>query len=581
MQISEIILTITHLFGGLALFIFGMKIMSDGLQTIAGDKLKNILQLLTKKQIFGLVIGTLISFLIHSSATTTMISSFINAGLLGLGQSMGLIFGANLGTTLSMQIISLDFGKYCYLILAIGFFIYLAAKNIIVKNIGFVLLGFGLLFLGMTIMKHSIVPFHEAGYFENLILLTNASTISGLFWGLLVSTFATAIMQSSGAMIGILFALSMANVFTSFNQVFPLILGAHIGTCVTPILGSIGANADAKRSALAHVLFNVFGAMLAIIMFKFYAWIIPKTSANISRQIANAHTMIQLINCIIFLPFSFLFTKFIRKITAFMGVVRIRKSYLNNDHLETPEQALYSALKEIQRMFAITQEMLRSCMEGILKVNDRYFITVEKNEAVLNTLKSSINQYLSIIAEQNLTRRQTRLVQFNMNATSDVERIGDHIEALTKLIRQKQKRKVWFSKQQMKDILKLYKVNQKILSGTIESLDLKNFQNEDMLQKIIENKENYKKLSSEVKERLNEVIDSGVDDPMTSIYYLKIISVFDKIVKHGETVLIEEMNPKIFIRKEKFHRKTRSAALRAAIREKFKEEDIQEMLGDY
>ncbi|MBN2694646.1 Na/Pi cotransporter family protein [bacterium] len=550
------IFSIFQLFGGLGLFIFGMSMMSDGLQRGAGSKLKMALSKLTTNQFSGMLVGTLVALLIHSSATTVMIVGFINAGLISLVKSVGMMLGANIGTTLSMQLVSFDFSKYAPLAVAIGMMFYLVGKKDKYKHIGYIILGFGVLFIGMELMKNSVRPLRYSETFQNLLSHTDGSTIGGMFLGLLVATLITGVIQSSGAMIGILFALASEGVFTQFSQIFPLVLGAHIGTCATPLLGSIGTNLNAKRSAFSHLFFNIFGAILAILIYKYYAWLIPKTTTDLTRQIANLHTIVQITNSIILLPLSAIYiNKFIMKIIRGKEGKQ-ESSFLEPSFLDTPEMALMVSLKELRRIGLITRKMLQNMMRGFLTFDDNQFIQVLKAEESVDNLKLTFTQYILDLSTRTLSRRQSIMLQKLNKAINNFERIGDHIESLVSITKNKMDKKIWFSKKSMDKLVELYLLTDKIIIETCNNLNPDNLCTD----------EKYKEYSNRIMETLSAfekaIVDFNQDildkkeEAILGLYFAKYVEAFEKIVKHARNIVMLENEPLFYLKKYKYERKT-------------------------
>lgn len=551
-----IFVALTKLLGGLALFVYGMFISSDSLQKTAGRGMRTLLYRLTKNRVAGFGVGTGLSFLIHSGPVMVMLVGFINAGLLSLQESVAVMIGANVGTTLSMQIVSFDIGKYCFLAIGLGYLMNLAFKKNEVKAAFMVLFGFGLIFLGMMTMTDAILPLKDAGYFTAVVSRFHADTLLGVFIGLLISTFCTTVMQSSGAMIGITFALSKAGVLTGFDQIFPLVLGAHIGTTTTALLGSIGTNISAKRAAVAHVMFNLVGAFVAIAMMGFYRWIIPMTSGDLVHQVANTHTLVQLINGLILLPFIKPFTNFVIKITPSKHH-EAEKSYLDDNLLDTPEKAIMGGLNELRRMSKIARDMYQNSMKGLLDLDFDRFRSVRKEEEVLDNLKTSINNYLLLLAERRLSRRQSIMIQYLMVAASDLERIGDHIETLTELTREKMKRNIWFDNESMMDLMELYKRADSIICLLIKSFEPSFYDSPATLaNKILEERNRYVLLSNRIRTRYNERILDKKENALCGIFFIRYVNCFNKLVKHSKTIAVVEKEPFFFIKKHKLEKRT-------------------------
>ena len=303
---------IIWLLGGLALFIFGMRTMSHGLADAVGDGMRTLLEKSTHNRVVGVGLGALIGFFVQSSAAVVLFIGFINAGLMPLAQSIGPMLGANIGTTLSMQLISFKLSDYCMIPIVLGLILHLVAKKNKLQNLGLALMGFGTLFLGMSIMSNSIHPYREV--FEPILAVINGNTTSGLLLGTLAAALITSIVQSSGAVIGMGFAMISAGIITDLSGIFPIVIGANIGTCVTGLLGSIGTTIDARRIAIAHLLYNILSTAIAIAAAPLFYRYIPFTSQDLIHQAANANTLKMLISTVIILPIAPAFGKLVTKI---------------------------------------------------------------------------------------------------------------------------------------------------------------------------------------------------------------------------------------------------------------------------
>lgn len=552
---KDIFLLVTQLLGGLALFVFGMQLMSQALQRTAGGKVRNLLFHVTRHRLAGLAVGTTLGTMVHSGATTVMVVGFINAGLLTLVASIPVILGANLGTTLSMQVVSFKLDDYCFVGIAIGLLLELVCKRDLLKNLGGILLGFGLLFLGMRIMTACVAPLKGSATLEAVLRYSDASTIGGMFLGIGASTLVTGIIQSSGAMIGMLFALAGAGVFQSIDQLLPLVLGAHIGTCATALLGSIGTNIEARRSAVAHLLFNVLGALLAVAMVRFYRWAIPLTASDLVRQIANAHTMIQGVNALLFLPLVVPYARLVEKITP-SRAKPAEKSHLDDRYLDTPEMAIVAALRETRRMAALARHTLVLAMKGLVQLTTEPFAAAQKNEQAVNELKKAIGDYVLRIASHKLSRRQALLVQHIQTAVADIERIGDHATVLIELTTDKVHRRIWFDDASMIEMIEMYERAEAILRLTELSLDpqLPADTRRELAARILSHRNEYAERSRAIHERHRQRVLDRCEDALTAMFYNRFILCFDKVVRHSKTIALAEMEPLFFVKERKLQR---------------------------
>lgn len=323
----------TGIFGGLGLFLYGMKLMSDGLENIAGERLKGILEKITSNKIMGVLVGTIVTAVIQSSsATTVMVVSFVNAGLMSLVQATGVILGSNIGTTITAQIVSFNLEVVAPIFIGIGAILMLSSKKKKIKDIAVISVGFGILFMGMGLMSSSMKPIAELEIFKEIIIIMGRYSILGVLVGVIM----TAIVQSSSATTSILVALAAAGTI-DMKIAFPIVLGCNIGTCVTAIIASLTANKTAKKAALLHLLFKIFGTIiflpLSVYVVKVVAYLTPN---NLGRQVANAHTIFNIVITLVVLPISGYFVKFVNKVLPdeeekeVCGAIYLDKKLLEN-----------------------------------------------------------------------------------------------------------------------------------------------------------------------------------------------------------------------------------------------------------
>lgn len=564
MKASELLFLLASVLGGLGLFIYGMRIMTSGLEALAGSRLRRLLNRLTRRRDSGFVVGNALGVLVHSSAATVMLVGFLNAGLMTLVAAVPVMLGANVGTTLSMQLISFKLGKYCFFAIAIGLGMHLIARREGLKNAGLMFFGFGLLFLGMNTMSAAMGPLKQAGYFEAFLTHTDASTPLGLFLGILASTAVTGIIQSSGATIGMLFALANAGVFADLSNVFPLVLGAHVGTCATALLGSLGTNLEARRLALAHLLFNGLGVVLAALMASFYLWFIPQLGGDLMRQIANTHTAVQLLNAMIVLGMVPLFVRFVVWISPSRKPPEA-KSFLDDAHLKMPETAIIAVILETRRMATIVRKMVRRAMAVLVKLDDSPVPVVHKDEASVDLLKESINQYLVRLSNRRLSRRQSIILQYLVRAAADTERIGDHAEDLLEITDEKAERGVWFDDDSMLRLIELYKQADRVLGLMIDSLDPSRESFDEPAEAVIEARRRYKKMSASARALYTQRVLAREDDATSGMVYEAYLTCLDRIVSHSKRIAQLETRPLFRVKKHKIGRAVDSPGRRAKL----------------
>ena len=548
---DKLFFLVFQILGGLALFIFGMNIMSDGLREAAGQKLRTVLSVMTTRKLSGIGLGTLIATLVHSSATTVMVVGFINAGLMSLTQAMPVVLGANIGTTLSMQMISFSLGKYALFAVTFGFIMSMVAKNPKARKIGLSIMGFGLLFLGMNLMSDAIKPYRDL--LKPIMASISGETTRGLVLGILMATLLTSIIQSSGATIGMAFALVQAGVLTSVEQTMPIILGAHIGTCATALLGSIGTSMNAKRSAYAHLIFNVFNAILASLLkgplVAFLVWMSPD---NVLRQSANLHTTVMVVAAFLVLPFSTPYAKLITRL------FRSRKpepepSYLDDKLLEYPEQAICASIHELQRVAKICAKNLRLAGQTILFAQTPQDIHALKlNEQVVNDVKLAMKEYLASLTRRYLSKRQAILIQHVDRCMSDLERIGDHVETICNLSLRRQKvPEAIVDKESFDTAFRLFENALHIFKLVIDSLDPDKENIQEIAQQILEARDAYMQASMGTRSMFTDKVAQRAITPIAGIFFSEYIAALDRIVKHSKSIALAEKQPQFWIKHAK------------------------------
>lgn len=421
--------------GGLGLFLYGMNIMGDGLQKVAGERLKRLIEVLTNNRILGVIVGAIVTMVIQSSSgTTVMVIGFVNAGLMSLPQAAGVIMGANIGTTITAQLIAFKITDYAPLAVAAGVAIWMIAKKKKWKNIGEVLIGFGMLFIGMDMMGSGLKPLANSPVFANLIVGLENPVI-----GMLVGLALTTIVQSSSASIGLLQALAGQGLI-GINLAFPILFGENIGTTTTGLISSLGANKTAKRAAIIHFLFNLIGTLIFMFILKtpiekIVTYLSP---GNIPRQIANAHTFFNIVNVLIQLPFAGLLVKAAIKLVPGDDILEVQEArFLDFRIIETPSIALGQVRKEIRRMGSIAEDNLNRCQKALIEDDLNEIDTALEQEQKINKLQKEISEYLIQLSNASLSDSQHNEVNIYFNNIGDIERIGDHVENIVELAQEK------------------------------------------------------------------------------------------------------------------------------------------------
>ncbi|MGE5630161.1 MAG: Na/Pi cotransporter family protein [Caulobacteraceae bacterium] len=433
---------IVSLLAGLGLFLYGMQVMSDALQKSAGDRMKKLLEILTTNKVLGVLVGAVITGIIQSSsATTVMVVGLVNAGIMNLSQAVGVIMGANIGTTMTAQIIAFKFTDIIPFAIIIGVVLLLFPKKKSYKQLGEFFLGFGILFLGMNSMSEAMKPLKEIPAFTQFMLSLQHNPILGVFAGLGL----TAVVQSSSATIGILQALAMQGL-VPIEAALPILFGDNIGTCVTALIASIGTTVTAKRAAVMHLTFNIIGTIIFMIILKPVILLVGMTATEPVRQIANAHTFFNITNTIIQLPFAGLLIAFVTKVVPGQDVHdTFELKYLDKRILETPSIAVGQIVKEIVRMGDIARHNVQMSLEAVFSGDQKLIDDVYNNEKVINELEKRIGEYLKAVSNTAINEDQRKFVGSLFSTIHDVERMGDHAENLADIAQYKIDNRVTFS----------------------------------------------------------------------------------------------------------------------------------------
>ena len=429
-------LIIIGLFGGLGMFLYGMEMMSDGMKMTAGNSMRSILKKLTSNRFIAVFVGAFITMIIQSSsATTVMLVSFVNSGLLNFVQALGVILGSNIGSTVTAQIVAFKVTDYALLLIAIGSIMTLFSKKDTAKHIGFVILGFGLLFYGMKVMSDTMKPLRTDPTFNSIL-----TSFENPFLGILAGAIFTALIQSSSATTGIVITLASSGSIT-LEAGIPLIFGANIGTCITALLAGLKATRDAKRVAIGHVLFNVIGVLVFCFWIPTFADLVAQSTDNVPRQIANAHTIFNIVSTMLFIPFApFISRTIIRYFPDKEKLRNIEKpAILNLDEkvLSYPTAAINNAQAEISGVVGLTERVVGSLVPPFITDKDQS--DVENPELDLITglhqrlekikyLNENISNYLIKISQQDLTSHQSREVFALVSATNYLNSINDTVK---------------------------------------------------------------------------------------------------------------------------------------------------------
>lgn len=436
------ILQIINFFGGLALFIFGMNKMSDNLQAVAGNEMRRILKMLTNTPLKGVLVGLSVTALIQSSsATTVMMIGLVNTGIMTLNQAVGVVMGANIGTTITAQLIAFNIGHYAYAFIIAGVSFLLIRKSRAMERWSHIIIGFGLLFIGLNVMSSAVVPLRESQLARDFIVSISHNPI----YGILTGTIFTMLIQSSSASVGIVIVLA-ANGLIPFEGALYLVFGDNIGTTITAWLAGIGSNYTARRVAMVHSLFNLFGTILfgALTYLGVYTMIINRITPgniylgeNIARHIANGHTFFNVFNTIIFLPFAGVLAKIATRLIPKDKIDTIslgEPKHLNYHVISDSDLAIEQSIKEMREMLRLVRLGLVVSYEAFKDKNYKKQIRVSRIENAIDNLQREITLYLVAVNEKTSADSIIQKIPALLHTVNDIEKIGDFTEEVNRIL---------------------------------------------------------------------------------------------------------------------------------------------------
>ena len=531
--VSQIILAL----GGLGLFLYGMKLLGDGLELAAGAKLRKILEKITSNRWLGALVGIVVTAIIQSStAVSVMVVGFVNASLMSLSQAMGVLMGATIGTTVTSLILSFNLSQYAPVFIFIGAFMVVLSKKNNTKYAGQIIAGFGILFFGMTTMSSNLKPLAESDVFKQLI-----SSISNPFLGILFGIAFAALIQSSSAGVGILQALGAAGALMLGDSVF-MIYGIHIGACVTAVISSIGATKDAKRTALSYVLFTVFGTAI----FTVITLLTPFTSLvqtmfpkNVSLQISFVHIISTVVATIVLLPCVNLITKISCLIIPGgkdeEEKEACRLKFIDQRLLKTPPIAVNQVTKEINRMSVLSNKNFKMSMEALLNKDDKIITKVSENEEVIDYLNHSITSFLVQINGLPLEDHDLLKIGSYYHIVSDIERIGDHAENICEIASRIIENNEAFSEKAIEEIKDLSALVESVIT---DSFDLFFERSDDplLLERISNNEQDIDDKTEQYKDNHIERLSKGECNAMIGTLFMELLTNLERIADHSTNI---------------------------------------------
>ena len=523
--------------GGLGLFLFGMNLMSEGIEKAAGAKLRNILELFTKNKFMGMIVGILFTGIIQSSsACTVMVVSFVNSGLMNLYQAAGVIFGANIGTTVTSQLVSFNLSKVAPLFVLIGVVMVSFIKNETAKKIGDIILGFGVLFMGLSTMSSSMSSLKESQEVVNAL-----AGLDNPFLAVLLGTAVTSVIQSSSVTVSII--LLMANQgLLELNIVLYIILGCNIGACASAMIASLSGKKDAKRAALIHLLFNIIGTVILFVILQVASGpvisMIQSFSADNGRFVANAHTLIKIFQVIVLFPFSSLIVKMTYllipgedKKVGYREVNTLK--YIGDKVVFNPATAVVEVIKEIERMGELASENLNRAMNGLITLDEEDINEVYEVEKNINFLNHAITNYLVKINQTNLPIEDLKSIGALFHVVNDIERIGDHAVNVADNARTRKVKELSFSKEAQFEMGKMMDKVNTIIRYSIEMFAEGKYEHMTAIS-VLEDEIDH--LERELQQAHIDRLTRGECTPDAGMLYSDIVSGLERVADHAVNI---------------------------------------------
>ncbi|XKH51055.1 Na/Pi cotransporter family protein [Chryseomicrobium palamuruense] len=522
-------------FGGLGIFLFSIKFMGDGLQKTAGDKLRDILDRFTTNPFMGVLVGIVVTILIQSSSgTTVLVVGLVSAGFMNLRQAIGVIMGANIGTTVTAFIIGFDVGAYALPIMAAGAFAIFFFKNVRIHNIGEVVFGFGGLFLGLELMGEGMKPLREVQAFTDLTVEMSVNPILGVVAG----TLFTVLVQSSSATIGILQQLYAENLVT-LDAALPILFGDNIGTTITAILASLGASIVARRAAAVHVLFNIVGTIIFLLilpLFESYVlWLSSLLGLEPKMQIAFAHGSFNVANTIIQFPLIGLWAYVVTKVIPGEELsIEYKPKHLDENFIEqSPSIAIGQAKEEILRMGGMSVQGLELTYSYLKNRTKRDAELTVQIEEALNNLDHKITDYLVKISSQSLSPQDSTRHNMLMNTVRDIERIGDHFENIIELIQYQDAHKLQLTEDAIADVSEMFELTIDTVSKAMKALDENSA---ELAREVAEQENTIDKMERKFRKNHIARLNEGKCTGQAGVMFVDILSNLERIGDHSVNI---------------------------------------------
>lgn len=528
---------ILSLIGGLGLFLYGMTVMSDSIEKAAGAKMRKFLDFFTRNRIVGVLFGTLFCAIVQSSsATTVMVVSFVNAGLMNLVQAAGVIMGANVGTTITSQLVAFNLSQAAPIFLMIGVIITMFCKNNKIKKIGEVVLGFGVLFMGLSLMSGSM-----AGMKESPLIVEVLSNLTNPFLGILVGFVITAIIQSSSVTVSIVLLMAQQGLLP-LGICFYIILGCNIGSCTTALMASVSGNKDAKRAAMIHFLFNVIGTVIiAILLLTGESWIemmIRRISGeNIGRCVANAHTLFKVFQLLVLFPFASGIVKLTYLLIPDDGKSEkdgaFKLEYIGPTNVFSPSTAVVEATKEIERMADMAVTNLTRAMNAFVTLDEKEIEEVYEVENNINYMNHAITNYLVTINQSTLPIDDIKSIGGLFHVVNDIERIGDHAENVADAAVSRKEKNIQFSEEAQKELSTMLDSVLKIMTYSMEMFS---HNSREHLQEILDLENDIDQMERDLQESHVRRLTKNECTPESGMIFSDLISGLERVADHATNI---------------------------------------------
>ena len=535
MDVSLMLITLA---GGLGLFLYGMSVMSDAIEKVAGAKLRSILEFFTKNKFMGMIVGVIFTGIVQSSsACTVMVVSFVNSGLMNLYQAAGVIFGANIGTTVTSQLVSFNLSEYAPIFLLLGVLaILFGGKNQKVAKVGEIIVGFGILFMGLSNMSSAMSNMKDMPQVIDLL-----GSLKSPLLAILVGTVLTAIIQSSSVTVSIVLLMANQGLLDIHICLF-IILGCNIGSCGSALIASLAGKKDAKRAAMIHLLFNIIGSIIIYIILQFamepVVNMIQSISADNGRFVANAHTLIKVFQVIVLLPFS----SFIVKLACLIIPGKEEKvgyrdnmtlNYIGDKAVFNPATAVFDAVKEIERMGYLAEENLTRSMNALITLDEETIQEVYEVEENINFLNHAITDYLVKINQSTLPIKDLEGFGSLFHVVNDIERIGDHAENFADCARRRKEKGIKFSKEAQKELGDMLEMVTKMVRLSIETFHHKE---DEHIRKINDLEILVDEKERELQQKHIDRLTQNACTPEAGMIFSDVVSGLERVADHTTNI---------------------------------------------